>query len=44
MRISLGVIIAIILIFVWYKHDHPDAVVTPIKAVGIHSAAIIRAV
>ncbi len=25
MRISIGVIIAIILVFFWYKKDHPEA-------------------
>lgn len=30
MRISLGVIIAVILVFFWYKHDHPDTVAVPV--------------
>jgi hypothetical protein len=25
MRISIGVIVALILIFLWYRHDHPGA-------------------
>jgi hypothetical protein len=36
MRITIGVIIAIILIFYWYQKDHPQAVPAPVNTGAIY--------